>query len=285
MSVDKVSTSALAKLGEIPVQQLFSVLKDYGWIRKADEGWFLTAKGEFEGGSYVNSKRYGRYIVWPPTLLDHPLFQALESNKLLSAAALGRAEGFSGREINRMLVELGWLKPSHRGWELTEQGIKEGGQVFENQQSSLSYVLWPEDVPLRGGFKRILALCKPDAPSDGDLFAATSLELRSIDGKACKNQAHWAIAQWLYLAGLRYAMYRALPVAELLVSDFYLPQSGVYIEYWGADDHSDIISARMRRAELCKKLGFAVLDVHPEDMANLDDYLSRHLQSLGVDFY
>ena len=77
MPSDKVSTSALAKLGEIPVQQLFSVLKDYTWIRKTDDGWALTAKGEFEGGSYVNSKRYGRYIVWPTSLLDHPLFQAI----------------------------------------------------------------------------------------------------------------------------------------------------------------------------------------------------------------
>ena len=36
MSSDKLSTSALAKQGEIPVQQLFSVLRDYGWIRKVD---------------------------------------------------------------------------------------------------------------------------------------------------------------------------------------------------------------------------------------------------------
>ena len=285
MSADKVSTSALAKLGEIPVQQLFSVLKDYGWIRKTDDGWALTTKGEFEGGSYINSKRYGRYIVWPPTLLDHPLFQAIESNKLLSAAALGRANGFTGREINRMLVEIAWLKPSSRGWELTEQGIKEGGQVFENQQSSLSYVLWPEDLPQRASFKRILDCCRDNSLDAGDLFVANNTNLLSIDGKACKNRGHWAIAQWLYLAGLRYAMYRPLPVAELLISDFYLPLSGVYIEYWGPDDHSDAISARMRRAELCKKLGFAVLDVHPEDVPNLDEYLSRHLQSLGVDFF
>lgn len=285
MSADKVSTSALAKLREIPVQQLFSVLKDYGWIRKADEGWFLTAKGEFEGGSYINSKRYGRYIVWPTSLLEHPLLQALESNKLLSAATLGRAEGFSGREINRMLVDIAWLRPSHRGWELTEQGVKEGGQVFENQQSSLSYVLWPEDIPKRPSFKRILMFCRGEHLAAGDLFSGASAELLALDGMACKNHAHWAIAQWLYLAGLRYAMFRTLPVSEQLISDFYLPESGVYIEYWGPDDHSDAISARMRRAEMCKKLGFPVLDVHPEDIANLDDYLCRHLLSLGVDFY
>ncbi len=285
MPSDKVSTSALAKLGEIPVQQLFSVLKDYTWIRKTDDGWALTAKGEFEGGSYVNSKRYGRYIVWPTSLLDHPLFQAIDSNKLLSAAALGRAEGFSGREINRMLVEIAWLKPSSRGWELTAQGVKEGGQVFESQQSSLSYVLWPEDIRHRPGFKDIVSACRGDEVDVGGVFANSGNELLSIDGKACKNRAHWSLAQWLYLAGIRYAMYRPLPVGECLISDFYLPDSGVYIEYWDAEDHSDAISARMRRAELCKKLGFSVLDVHPEDIANIDDYLNRHLQNLGVDFF
>ncbi|MEE2653555.1 MAG: hypothetical protein VYE54_12590, partial [Pseudomonadota bacterium] len=78
MSQDGLSTSALARQLELPVQQLFATLKDYGWIRKIDDGWALTAKGEFEGGRYVNSKRYGRYIVWPPAIIEHRLFQAME---------------------------------------------------------------------------------------------------------------------------------------------------------------------------------------------------------------
>lgn len=285
MSSDKISTSALAKQGEIPVQQLFSVLKDYGWIRKVDDGWALTTKGEFEGGSYLSSKRYGRYIVWPQDLLEHQLFKAMESNKLLSATALGRPEGFSGRELNRLFVELGWLKPSPRGWELTATGSALGGQVFENQQSSLSYVLWPEDIREREAFIRLIQECKIEPQATDDLFGDKSSCWTAIDGVACKSREHCCIAQWLYLAGVRYSIYRPLPVDELQVSDFYLPDSAVCLEFWAASEHSDAISARMRRAEICKELNLSVLDIHPDDMPSLDDYLSRHLQQLGVVFY
>jgi very-short-patch-repair endonuclease len=285
MSSDQLSTSALAKQGEISVQQLFSVLKDYGWIRKIDDGWVLTSKGEFEGGSYLTSKRYGRYIVWPPNLLEHQLFKAMESNKLLSATALGRVEGLSGRQLNRLFVELGWLQASLRGWELTAAGSSLGGQVFESQQSSLSYVMWPEDIRGREAYIRLLRQCRLDEQASDDLFEGKVSGWVALDGVACKNREHCYIAQWLYLAGIRYHIYRSLPVDELQVSDFYLPGSAVCLEYWGANEHSDAISARMRRAEIYKQLGLAVLDVHPEDIATLDDYLSRHLQQLGVDFY
>ncbi|CAA0089452.1 Uncharacterised protein [Zhongshania aliphaticivorans] len=285
MPSDKLSTSALAKQGEIPVQQLFGVLKDYGWIRKIDDGWVLTSKGEFEGGSYQTSKRYGRYIVWPQNLLEHQLFKAMESNKLLSAAALGRADGLTGRQLNRIFVELGWLRPSSRGWELTAAGIARGGQLFENQQSSLSYALWPEDIRANEAFSRLCKACVLTPPKDDDLFAQTKTDWLALDGTTCRSREHCLIAQWLYLAGLRYSIHHPLPVSELQCSDFYLPDSSVCLEFWGANEHSDQISARMRRAELCKELKFPVLDIHPEDILTLDDYLSRHLQQLGVEFY
>ena len=63
-----LSTSALARKLEIPAQQLFATLKDYGWIQRQGEGWLLTPKGEFEGGQYRQSKRFGRYVVWPESL-------------------------------------------------------------------------------------------------------------------------------------------------------------------------------------------------------------------------
>ena len=45
----RLSTSALAKRLDIPGQQLFATLKDYGWIQRAGDNWVLTPKGEFEG--------------------------------------------------------------------------------------------------------------------------------------------------------------------------------------------------------------------------------------------
>ncbi|MDA8752758.1 hypothetical protein N9M39_01220, partial [Halieaceae bacterium] len=87
---DRLSTSALARKLEIPVQQLFATLRDYGWILRQADNWVLTPKGEFEGGDYQESRRYGRYIVWPEKLLSHPLLCAIESNQRITAAGMRR---------------------------------------------------------------------------------------------------------------------------------------------------------------------------------------------------
>ncbi len=41
----KVSTTALARKLDIPTQQLFATLRDYGWIRRSGDNWVLLPKG------------------------------------------------------------------------------------------------------------------------------------------------------------------------------------------------------------------------------------------------
>lgn len=283
---DGISTSALARRLELPVQQLFSALKDHNWIKKVDDGWALTGKGEFEGGRYQTSKRYGRYIVWPTTLLDHPLLKNLEKGRLVSAAAVGKPYGLSAQQINRVLVDLGWLRPAKSGWLLTKNGKQLGGQLFENQQVGAEYALWPEEIVEQRPLKRLLDQLR--APQQGassqDLFSQ-SAPPRTLDGRQLDSWPHWQIAQWLYLAGLRYACDALLPVEEALTADFFLPDFGVYLEYWGSDAEAELLARRMRRVEACKALGAPVVDVHPDDLPHLDDYLSRRLRELAVEFY
>lgn len=287
MSDDKLSTSALARQLELPVQQLFSALKDHNWIKKVDDGWALTGKGKFEGGRYQSSKRYGRYIVWPAELLEHPLLRNLEKGRLISAAALGKPHRLSAQQVNRLLAVLAWLRPAKTGWQLTQTGKKLGGQVFENQQLGVEYVLWPEDIgeqrPLQRLFEQVSAPLAGDA-TEGDLFHS-SAPPATLDGRQLRSWPHWQIAQWLYLAGLRYACEVMLPVAESLRADFYLPDQGVYLEFWGGDEQADQLARRMRRQEAYKALGTPVVDVHPDDLPHLDDYLSRRLRELAVDFH
>lgn len=281
---EKLSTSALARRLEIPSQQLFSILKEHHWIRKLEDGWALTSKGEFEGGSYLNSKRYGRYIVWPAALVEHPLLRELESGRMLSAAAIGKSLGLNARQINRLLVVLGWLRASQRGWLLTERGRHEGGQAFDNQQSGLAYTLWPEDIAERPALARLLRRCLPETGLGNDLFSEAPPP-RTLDGRSLDDWPRWHIAQWLYLAGLRYSIGWELPVEELSQADFYLPDHDVYLEYWEGEVHADQLSARMRRVELIKELGAQLIDVHPEDLAYLDEYLGRRLEELAVEFH
>ncbi|HEB26486.1 MAG TPA: hypothetical protein ENI05_01740 [Porticoccus sp.] len=286
-SPQKISTSALAKVLEVPVQQLFSTFKDYGWIRKLDEGWALSAKGEFEGGEYVHSKRYGRYIVWPEELAQHPLLQALEDNRHISATAIGKTSGLNTREVNRVLAELGWIKHGFQGWELTSLGEQRGGIQLENDSSGTFYVVWPQDIQAESVLNKQLLfsaeIYSEGASSGDDLFAGQS-QYQSVDGHQHGSKAQLQICHWLYMAGLAHACQRRLPVDEDLFADFYLPGQQLYIECW--DDHdSSGLAQRMKRKDIYQQLGFAVIDIEKEDLNQLDEVLTRQFRKQGVRVY
>lgn len=300
---DNLSTSALARELGLPLQQLFSTLHDYGWINKLEEGWALTGKGEFEGGRYVNSKRYGRYIVWPKTLLEHPLLQALEYVQMLSSSALARQFQLSPRQLNRILVAMGVMRRCAQGWQASELGHRLGAQAVHSQDSGISHLLWPESFAEHPALQRLVEASRtlgqavpekqpPSTSSEAgdDLFASLTVEEKpqsylGLDGQRYADYAHWQLAQWLYLAGLRFARQAALPVEEELLADLYLPDWRIYIECWGGEESPTALSQRLKRQEYYAELGLAVVDLHSEELPQLDDILGRRLSDLGADFY
>ncbi len=283
----KLSTSALAKALELPSQQLFSTLKDYGWIKKLEEGWALTSKGEFEGGEYVHSKRYGRYIVWPPEITEHPLLQALEDNRHVTATELGKTVGINAREANRVLAELGWLRHSIQGWELTPSGESKGGIQLENDNSGILYVVWPQsildDAVLKRQLQNVANVYSQSMVLADDLFEQQT-EFVSIDGHIHSNPALLKICHWLYMAGIAHACNRQLPVEENITADFYLPAHQLYIEYWHepSAEQSGSLAKRMRRREIYQQSGFKVIDLEPADLEQLDEVMTKQLRHYGV---
>ncbi len=287
MGHSKLSTSALAKLLELSTQQLFTTLKDFGWIRKLDEGWALTNKGEFEGGEYVHSKRFGRYIVWPEDLAEHPLLQALEDNRHISPTALGKGFGLNAREVNRLLAELAWIKHDLQGWELTAEGERQGGIQLENESTGTYYIVWPLAVKdhsvLTRELNRAAAVLADDGGPGDDLFS-NQQDYSAVDGHSFSSRAALKICHWLYMAGIAHACNRQLPCEEDLRADFYLPAFQLYIEYWGEDD-SRSLSLRMKRREFYDQQGLAVVEIQHDDLAELDHVLGKQLRKHGVRVY
>lgn len=281
----KLSTSALAKALSLPLQQLFATLRDCGWIRKLEDGWALTAKGEFEGGEYVHSRRYGRYIVWPDSLLEHPLLRGLESNKVLTAAQIARRFGLHAREVRRLLGELGLLARGFNGWELTRRGEQLGGVPLEGEGAE-SDICWPEAL-LEDGvvvaqleyLQRLYAQAL--AGDDGDLLRDIG-EFDGLDGHRFHSRGEWLICHWLYLAGINHACRRRLPLAEEQHADFWLPEPHIYLEYTGDERDAAALAATLRRIDLYRQQRWPFVEVRAEHLAQLDDYLTRQLRKLGV---
>lgn len=288
-----VSTTALAKQLDIPVQQLFATLKDYGWIERHADAWFLTPKGQFEGGDYRDSKRFGRYIVWPPTLEKHQLLSAIESNQRITAGAMRRYyTRLHPRQINRALAELGLQQHSILGWELTAFGKTLGGQQEESENSGAFYVTWPHEIIDHPVIHRELSLQSDQIldqpkvlPGEPDLFGTEEGRASTcigIDGHQLQSVLQMRVCNWLYLAQLSHAYQRALPVEELVQADFYLPMGNIYIDCWEADVPAQQLSTRLRKSELYRQYGLRHIEINSEDVERLDEVLGRGLLGFGI---
>ena len=290
---EKLSTTALARKLEIPAQEVFGILKDYGWIERKQSAWALTAKGEYEGGSYQKSKKYGAYIVWPHSLLQHPLLLAIESSQRLTAATLCRHYShFNTRQMNRVLAELGLQKHTIMGWEITEHGGKLGGLQEESTSTGGLYVTWPNELmdnPVvhrelnrQGGQVDVTA---DESDAERDLFAAPADHFstcKGIDGHILASALQTRVCDWLYLAQLVHAVQRNLPVEEELCADFYVPSGQVYIDCWEADVPAEQLSGKLRKRELYRELELRSLEINADDAGRLDEVLGRGLLSFGV---
>lgn len=292
---NRLSTTALAKKLNIPVQQLFATLKDYGWIQRAGDTWSLTQKGEFEGGSYQQSRRFGRYIIWPERLDHHPLLAAIESNQRITAAAMCRYyPRLHARQINRALAELGLQQHSLLGWELTPLGRTLGGQQEESANSGAFYVTWPHEIIDHPVIHRELTrqsdqLQPPEAVTGGaepDLFAAAAAQSASscsgIDGHTLQTPLETLVCDWLYLAQLAHAYQRPLPTEELVHADFYVPEGSVYIDCWDEDIPAQELSGKLHRRELYRDLDLRHLEINARDVDQLDEVLGRGLRAFGL---
>jgi hypothetical protein len=300
----KLSTSALAKRLKLPIQQLFATLRDYGWIERRAESWALTAKGELHGGGYQDSQRYGRYIVWPESLAEHPMIDAIESDQRITAGAMRRYYShLSTCQINQSLAEMGLQQIVPGGFEITPLGRRFGGRQARDEDSGLSSVTWPHEMVDDPVVHRELrrrqdgqAVSSPastevkgsDDASTPDLFfdAAEPEEHNdgycAVDGHRVDSQLQLKVCDWLYGAQLAHALQRTLPSTEPLYADFYVPAAKLYIECWERDVPTAELSRRLRTRELCRELELAYLEVAADDVDRLDDLLAEKLRECGV---
>ncbi|MEM1156324.1 MAG: hypothetical protein AAGI44_19485 [Pseudomonadota bacterium] len=289
-NAEKLSTTALARKLHLPAQQLFATLRDYGWIERGGDSWMLTAKGEFEGGEYQQSRRYGRYVVWPSSLEQHPLLSAIESNQRITAASMRRYyPRLDARQMNRALAELGLQRHSIMGWELTDRGRALGGQQEESQNSGAYYVTWPHEIidnpVIHRELTRYSDRGQPVLSEEGDepdLFSSTQVSCIGIDGHVLDSPLQTRVCDWLYLAQLAHAYRRPLPCEEIVLSDFYVPSGSVYIDCWEDDTPAKALSAKLHRRELYESLQLRHIEVNSADSDNLDEVIGRKLLAFGV---
>ncbi len=293
----KISTSALAKNKAMTSKDLFVQLSESGFIEHSDGRWILTSDGEAEGGEYIESSRYGKYIVWPEDLLVQIITASVRDQKLITARNIAAHFDVSANKINFILSELGWLNKGLKGWLATEQGTKHGAIQAEDKKSGIPYVRWPESLLNTKSLKESIEQVKgksSDSEQDESVNNSKNeigfrekfeAKHRSADGHFVRSKAEMLIDNWLYMAEIVHAYERKLPVEEDVYCDFYIPTGKVYIEYWGYENEPKYLARKKVKKDIYMKYGFNLIELQDADVQNLDDILPRLLLKYGVQAY
>lgn len=269
----QLSTSALAKKLNKTTKQMFTELAALGWIERSEESWLLTAKGQFEGGKYKESKRFGRYIIWPKAVAQHKALSSPDSH-LLSFSQLAGHLSLERKLTERLFQELGWIKPWRKGWQLTTFGENSGGVQRENSKTGIPFILWDQAILDNSTISQWL---------DDVYYQKNSDHITCLNGCQIENKALWQISNWFYLTGFQHALKRRLPFAELLFIDLYIPQHQLYIEYWGEHNPANELATKIRKKELLLQQNCTYIEILDEDLRNLDEVLPRKLLKFNIE--
>lgn len=291
-----LSTSALSKQLNIASKELFILMEKANWIIRENGAWLLTDLGIENGGKYQESKKFGRYIVWPQILIsdlqkDKPE-SSVQDNKPLTSKVIGNNFNISANKINQIFSELGWISKAIKGWKATSQGLKLGATQSEDFRSGIPYVRWPESILSNKSFVETIEQLqgKVKEPSSleetkkefRDKFKAN---YRTTDGHQVRSKAEMLIDNWLYMAEIVHAYERKLPIEEDVYCDFYIPAGKVYIEYWGLEEQPKYLKRKEQKIEIYKKYGFNLIELKDHEVQNLDDHLPKLLLKYGVQAY
>ncbi len=270
-----LSTSALARALDKTSKQMFAELAALGWIRRDDDQWKLTAKGEFEKGKYHTSDKFGTYIVWPDSVSEHPALVKFEA-RLLSHTDLAEHCDYDPQMMPRLLAELGWMKPHLHGWQATAAGKLQGAVQHEDQDSGVPQVLWEKSLQSNQLLQQRLKIAR------GEDLCAGDEGVRTLDGRVLANQGEALIANWLYLANIRYTTYMIIPELPGQQADFYLPDAGLYLEFWCDSLNAHQLARKMARKNHYVAHKSEVADVRSDDLSRLDKHLTKLLLQHGI---
>ncbi|MCT7492282.1 hypothetical protein [Aliarcobacter cryaerophilus] len=282
-NIKLISTTALANIISISVQDLFNRFNNLGLIEKDNKNsWVLTQKGISFGGKYIQNKQYGEYIAWPENIDFNNL-----KIEMITATKIGQHFNLPARKINVILSEIGWTQKGIKGWLITSQGEKVGGIQSEDFKSGIPYVIWPlellNDKNLISTIQDLSGNIEKKIDNDKLNFREKfEAKYRATDGHYTRSKAEMLIDNWLYMFEIVHAYERKLPVEEDVYCDFYIPTGKVYIEYWGYENDEKYLNRKKKKKEIYEKYNLNLIELEDKDVQNLDDVLPKYLLTFGI---
>ena len=106
-------------------------------------------------------------------------------------------------------------------------------------------------------------------------------QYRASDGHMVRSRAELVIDNWLYTNRIFHEYEKYLPTTERVLSDFYLPEQDIYIEFWGLENDSQYNARKKEKLKIYHKYQFRLLELHDSDLLNLEDSLASKLRGFA----
>lgn len=104
---------------------------------------------------------------------------------------------------------------------------------------------------------------------------------KSDSGDRVKSRAELIIANWLFYRGIEFIYEKRTPTKERVVSDFYLTQSGIYIEFWGLET-SQYLKRKKEKVKIYKKNRLKLIEMNEDSLRDLNTFFAKEFAKFYV---
>jgi hypothetical protein len=116
-----------------------------------------------------------------------------------------------------------------------------------------------------------------------DMRVENQKTILAADRTVVQSRGEQRVAEWLAAHGVPYRYDDKFQIIQgyAIRPDFYLPESDLYIEYWGLDT-TDYRIGMLLKQKLYQQQGKRLVSLYPADLPRLDEVLSGALARLGA---
>ncbi len=101
------------------------------------------------------------------------------------------------------------------------------------------------------------------------------------DGHYVRSYSEMLIDNWLYNNGYVHAYEKSVFIESepeaVVLSDFYLPQGDVYIEFWGMNDDETYKKRKAKKINYYEVNNINLISLEEKDVKRLNDIMPRYL--------
>jgi len=105
--------------------------------------------------------------------------------------------------------------------------------------------------------------------------------IRARDGHYVRSRAEALIDNWFHCERIAHEYEREV-VTEKMWCDFYLPDGGIYVEFWGLESNPKYAARKKAKIALYRKYDLPLLEIVDADINRLDEVLPRKLLKYGI---